>query len=124
MKLACLFLAACGALLLPGCQTTPPAGPVNHVAIFWLKDHGNAGDRAKLIGTAETLRKIPGVVSVSAGPCIPSARPIEDSSYDVAVSFTFASKADLDRYLEHPRHKAIVNEVVKPLVKKITVYDF
>jgi hypothetical protein len=61
---------------------------------------------------------------VSAGPCIPSPRPIVDSSFDVAVTLTFASQADLKRYLEHPIHKAAAGGVLKLIVKKTTVFDF
>ena len=56
--------------------------------------------------------------------CIPSARPIVDSSFDVAVSLTFATQADLQRYIDHPQHKAAAEQVLKPLVRKITVFDF
>jgi hypothetical protein len=111
------------ALFLTGCQTAPSAR-LQHVVVFWLKDHGNATQRAKLIETSETFRRIPGVLSVSAGPCIPSPRPVVDSGYDVAVSLTFASQADLPRYLDHPLHKAAIGGVLKPLVKKTVIYDF
>lgn len=123
MKYAVLFFTLSAALLFSGCQSTPPAR-INHVVVFWLKDHGNAAQRAKIIETSETFRKIPGVISVSAGPCIPSVRPIVDSTFDVAVTLTFASQADLQRYVEHPLHKAAVGGVLKPIVKKTTVYDF
>lgn len=118
------LLCVIAALLCSACQTTPPAGRIQHVVVFWLKDHGNAAQRAKIIETSETFRNIPGVVSVTAGPCIPSPRPIVDSSFDVAVTLTFASQADLQRYVEHSLHKAAVSGVLKPLVKKTIVYDF
>jgi hypothetical protein len=125
MKHSISFLAATAAtLLLSSCQSVPPSGSINHVVVFWLKDHGNAAQRVKIIETSETFRKIPGVVSVSAGPCIPSPRPIVDSSFDVAVTLTFASRDDLQRYVEHPIHKAAVSGVLKPMVKKTVVYDF
>jgi hypothetical protein len=123
MKYPALFLTAFATLLFSSCQSTPPAR-INHVVVFWLKDHGNAAQRAKIIETSETFRRIPGVLSVSAGPCIPSARPIVDSSFDVAVTLTFASQADLQHYVEHPLHKAAVGGVLKSIVKKTTVFDF
>jgi hypothetical protein len=123
MKRVPLLITAATALLFNSCQTAP-AGRINHVVVFWLKDHGNEAQRAKIIETSESFRKIPGVVSVSAGPCIPSSRPIVDSSFDVAVTLTFASQADLQRYADHPLHKAAVGGVLKPLVKKTAVYDF
>jgi hypothetical protein len=111
------------ALFLTACQTAPKPG-VTHTVVFWLKDHGNAAQRAKIIETSESFRKIPGVLSVTAGPCIPSARPIVDSSFDVAVTLTFASQADMQRYVNHPLHKAAADSVLKPLTKKVTVFDY
>ena len=110
-------------LLLTGCQATPRGG-VTHVVVFWLKDHGNAAQRAKIIETSESFRKIPGVLSVKAGQCLASQRPIVDSSFDVALTMEFASKAAMRRYLDDPRHKAGTVAVLKPLVRKITAYDF
>jgi hypothetical protein len=37
---------------------------------------------------------------------------------------TFASNADLQKYLSHPIHTEAVDKVLKPLIAKITVYDF
>ena len=125
MKL--LLLTA--ALGLTACQSVPrssalPPGGITHTVVFWLKDHGNAAQRAKIIETSLGFRQIPGVLSVTAGPCIPGSRPIVDSTFDVAVTLTFASMADLKGYLEHPIHKAASEGVLKPLAKKVTVYDF
>lgn len=120
-----LLLSA--ALFLTACQTAPtakPGGGVAHTVVFWLKDHGNAAQRAKIIETSESFRKIPGVLSVATGACIPGTRPIVDSSFDVAVTLTFASQADMKAYVDHPLHKAAADGVLKPLVKKVTVFDY
>lgn len=117
------LLPLLAALSFTACQTAPRPG-LTHVVVFWLKDHGNAAHRAKLIEVSESFRSIPGVLRVETGPCLPSARPIVDSSFDVAVSLTFASRADLQRYLDHPLHEAATVGTLKPLVRKITVYDF
>jgi hypothetical protein len=82
-----ILLLCMTALCLTDCATVPE-GKVTHVVVFWLKDHGNAAHRAKIIETSEGFRKIPGVLSVKAGPCIPSARPIVDS----AISTTRGTK--------------------------------
>ncbi len=119
IKLLLLFFT----LLLTGCQTAPQGG-VTHVVVFWLKDHGNAAQRAKISEASESFRKISGVLSVRAGQCLPSPRPVVDSSFDVALTMEFASQADMQSYLDDPRHKAAAENVLKPLVKKFTVYDF
>ncbi len=111
------------ALFFTGCQTAPRGG-ATHVVFFWLKDHGNAAQRAKVIETSENFRNIPGVLSVRAGPCLPSQRPVVDSSFDVALTMDFASQAEMQKYLDDPRHKAAAESVLKPLVKKFMVYDF
>ena len=64
------------------------------------------------------------MLSVQAGECLPGQRPIVDSSFDVALTMEFASQADMQKYLDDPRHKAAVESVLKPLVKKFMVYDF
>ena len=123
MNAAMKLLLLLAALPLTGCQSAPRGG-VTHVVVFWLKDHGNAAQRAKIIETSEGFRKIPGVLSVKVGPCLPSQRPVVDSSFDVALTMEFASQADMQKYLDDPRHKQSTAAVLKPLVKKITAYDF
>jgi hypothetical protein len=119
MKFALLLLTAA----LTACQSTPRHG-VNHTVVFWLKDPGNAAHRRTLLEVSESFRAIPGVRSVTAGECLPSARPIVDSTFDAAVTLTFDSAEDLQRYLDHPAHKAATVSTLKPLVKRITVYDY
>jgi hypothetical protein len=46
-----------------------------------------------------------------------------DGSYDVGLIVSLADQAALDDYLAHPLHVQLVNETLKPLVKRIQVYD-
>jgi Stress responsive A/B Barrel Domain len=117
-----LILCAAAAALT-ACQSTPRHG-IAHTVVLWLKEPGNAAHRATLQQVSESFRSIPGVRSVTAGPCIPSARPIVDSTFDTAVTLIFDSPEDLQRYLDHPRHKEATVSTLKPLVRKITVYDY
>ncbi len=55
---------------------------------------------------------------------IQSGREIVDGSFDVAIYLSFGSKQILQEYLVHPVHKNAVKEILKPLVRKIVVYDF
>ena len=57
-------------------------------------------------------------------PTGPSERQIVDDSFDVAICLTFASTRDMNAYIEHPRHKAAVKDVLLPIVERIVVYDF
>ena len=81
-------------------------------------------DRAKIIAAAKALKaQIKEVKSLDVGLAVPSDRPVVDSSFDVGLVMSFACKADLDSYEKNPVHVKAVTEVLKPLTKKIQVYD-
>ncbi len=96
----------------------------HHVVVVWLKDHGNAAQRKQLLDVGAKLRRLPGVQAISMGTCVPSARPIVDSTYDVAFDMSFPNEAAMKQYLTHPDHIKAANESLKPLAQKIVVYDF
>jgi len=106
---------------LAGCQSQSP--PVTHVVICWLKKPGDEADRQRLIDEAEKLRSIPGMVTLTAGRPIKSARPVVDWSYDVAFVMTFKDEAALHSYEKNPVHLRAVNDVLRPLTAKLTIYD-
>ena len=110
------------------CSTTPRggtrSGEVTHVIVVWLKRPGDEAARKRVIEESKKLAEIPGVRSVSAGSVIPSPRQVVDSSFDVAVVMTFWSKEDLERYTAHPKHQALVQNVIRPLVERYRIYDF
>ena len=115
------------ALLQIGCATSPTKttvdARVNHIVLCWLKDPGNAAHRQRIIERTKTLRMILGVLDVKVGESIVSTRAIVDSSFDVALFVTFASKDDMARYLDHPLHKQAIAEVFQPLAQKMVVYE-
>jgi hypothetical protein len=100
------------------------SGHVQHVVIGWLNEPGNAEARQKVIEASYGFAEIPGVLSVSAGPSLSSERAIVDSSYDVGVVITLKDAAALAAYLEHPKHKHALKEVLQSLIQKMIVYDF
>jgi len=116
--------------IVTGCSTTVGTsyagkpGIVHHVVIFWLKDHGNSNDRNRIIQAARDLAKLPGVLEVRQGVVLPSDRPVVDSSYDVAFVFSFRDTKALSDYAVNPEHRKAADEVIKPLVSKILIYDF
>lgn len=116
------------ALLLNACslmEGTPPQKPgsVDHVVLFWLNRSGNQQDRKKLHAAEQQLRTIPGVVSIRHGSPLASERPIVDDSFDVAYIITFDSVSSLRAYDIHPTHTQLVSRLVKPLCRKVLVYD-
>jgi len=80
--------------------------------------------RRSIIVASKSFGDIPGVVDVHAGSVLPSRRQIVDDSFDVAIIITFANEQAMHAYLDHPTHKDAVEHIIRPLVRKIVVYDF
>lgn len=118
---------ACLALALASCTTTiaPPApvGTVDHVVLVWLKRPGNEQDRQALRAAGDRLRAIPGIVFLDHGTPLASNRPVVDDTFDAGFVMRFKSKAALDTYEPHPVHMKEVENVIKPLSRKVVVYD-
>ena len=109
---------------LAGCASTAPATRVNHVVLCWLKEPGNVEHRQKILAASYAMKEIPGVLEVRGGMPVPSDRDIVDDSFDVAVTFSFASIEDMHAYLKHPIHQKAAKEILGPLTKRIVIYDF
>lgn len=121
-----LLLALASALSLISCATiAPPAahGTVDHVVLMWQKRPGNTTDRQALLSACSELRVIPGIKFLDSGTALASERPVVDDSFDVGLTLRFDSAKSLHAYEIDPRHLKRVNEVFKPLTKKIIVYD-
>ena len=135
-RITCLSKSSLGlalvllCLAVGGCRTTMTgAGPgsggrVYHIVLCWLKEAGSVGQREQLIELSRTFKTIPGVLDVAAGTVLPSERAIVDSSFDVAIVLEFSSVKAMQDYLVHPGHVKAVTETLKPLTRKILVYDF
>ena len=99
-------------------------GMFSHVVIFWT-DPANPQAADELIaGATKHLKAIPGLTHLHIGKMVGSHRPVVDQSYQVALNTEFASKQAQDEYQVHPEHLVFVDKYVKPLVKKVVVYDF
>ena len=96
---------------------------IEHIVIIWLKQPGNTSAQDTVIKSSQALKSIPGVISLRSGRAVPSQRKIVDSSFDVALIISLTNKAALDAYLVHPTHKKLLEEIMKPLVDRIRVYD-
>lgn len=120
------LIAAAASLALISCATiAPPAahGTVDHVVLMWQKRPGNTADRQALLSACSDLRVIPGIKFLDAGTALASDRPVVDDSFDVGLTVRFDSAQSLHAYETDPRHVKKVNEVLKPLTRKIVVYD-
>ena len=115
------------ALLLAGCaqfhRSSSPAG-IDHVVFVWLKNPGSAKDRRALVDTSRELAAtIPQIRSFRWGTAVPSERPIVDDTFDLALVMNFADRAALEQYESHPAHKRAAEEVLRPMTRKVVVYD-
>lgn len=123
-----LYIIIFVSFLLPACQHDKDhpdsISKVHHVVVCWLNKPGNEEARHKVIDVSRGFSAIPGVICVRAGRVIPSEREIVDSSFDVAIYLSFENEQKLFEYLNHPIHKKAVEKTLKPLVRKVVVYDF
>ena len=75
-------------------------------------EHANDETRRALAAQArESLRPLPGVVSITIG------LPADDDSakaWDLCVNVRFANLADAALYRAHPIHRKFVDEVIAP----------
>ena len=128
MNIKFLHIIIFVSFLLPACQQgkrhPDSTSNVHHVVVCWLNEHGNKEARQKVIEVSRGFSAIPGVIDVRVGRVIPSEREIVDSSFDVAIYLSFENEQKLFEYLNHPIHKKAVEKTLKPLVRKIVVYDF
>jgi len=99
-------------------------GIVTHVVLVWLKEPGNKVMRNQFIKESRTLNDLPGVIYRHVGEVLPTGRKIADDTFDVAISATLKSERALQAYLEHPKHKQIVEKKLKPLINRVVAYDF
>jgi hypothetical protein len=111
---------------LLGCKPDKPPEPqAIHVVLCWLKQPGDATDRKLLIDTSRSfLGQIPGLLDVQTGKVLETARPGADSTFDMAVVFTFQNEKALRAYDTNPTHQAALRDVLKPRAQKILIYDF
>jgi hypothetical protein len=121
-----LLLGIALGLVAPSCSHLAGGRPgeIQHVVLVWLRDRGDAAQREKILAAAREFRRIPGVEELAVGECLPGNRPIIDSSYDVAISMRFVDAAAMQRYIDHPDHRAAAETILKPLAREVRVYDF
>ena len=96
----------------------------SHVVIFWTKPEVPGAADKLLAGAQQYLSAVPGVRSFHVGKMVPSARPVVEQSYQVAINIIFDTKAQQDAYQAHPLHLEFVEKAFKPNCTKCVVYDF
>jgi len=99
------------------------SGIFNHVVLIWLNEPGNQDAIHQITTVSHSFSAIPGVLAVKVGTVASSDRAIVDDSFDVGIIISFPDQQAMQAYLKHPIHTRAVHDIIKPLVKKITVYD-
>jgi hypothetical protein len=118
--LATLLLSvACAAHRVPQGERRP----VCHVVLFWLNDPSDHQALATMEEACLSFRSIAGVESVTVGRALPSDRPVVDASFDLGLVITFRNPEALEGYLKDAIHQEALRTLVKPLVKRMKVYD-
>jgi hypothetical protein len=96
----------------------------SHVVILWTDPSKPTAADELIAGAERYLRPIAGIVGFHVGKMIPSHRPVVEQSYQVGLNVTFVSKQAQDAYQVDPLHIEFVEKVLKPVCKKVVVYDF
>lgn len=118
LLVALVFSPACSSLV------DDTMGRVVHVVLVWLKEPGNADHRARVVEATRSFSTVPGVEEIRVGEPIPNQRPSADDSFDVGLYMVFSSREALESYLMNPAHRDAQKSILRPLVKKVVVYDF
>jgi hypothetical protein len=95
---------------------------LQHIVLVWLKD-SSLENKQLVMQKSKSLFEIEELLSMDMGVTLKSNRSIVDDSYDIGYIMTFNDKAAMERYLIHPVHVKLVNEVLKPSMSKVQVYD-
>ena len=94
-----------------------------HMVFFSLKDSNDINRKRLVQACKKYLDGHDGVVYFSVGTLNPDLkRDVNDRDFDVALHIVFKNKAAQDRYQDHPRHKAFIEEC-KDLWSKVRVFD-
>ena len=118
---ASILLSACSGMTM----RVKPAGAVEqriqHVVLVELDDPARAPEMMQDMRVA--FEAIPTLAGWQAGPKVDTGRPELQAWYTIGVVTEFDSVENYRAYLEHPRHKALV-EKWKPRWKRSEMFDF
>jgi hypothetical protein len=125
-----VLLLAFGAVLAVSTAWQGEAAPaaaaepmIGHMVYFALKDNSPEAVQKMVAACRKYLKGHDGEVFFAAGPRAKEfTREVNDQDWDVALHIVFKSKADHDKYQEHPRHVQFISEN-RENWKKVRVFD-
>jgi hypothetical protein len=95
---------------------------LNHVVLFQFKE-GSAPDAIKKL--VDGLRAMPAtiseIVSLSCGEDIDNGTR---GGYQLGLIVQLKSREDLPAYLNHATHKALVKDLLQPVLESLAVVDY
>ena len=94
---------------------------VHHV-LFYLKNPGNAADKAKLLEGLNKLANCPTIKMVNIGEPAATNREVIKRDYTYSWLCLFDSAADEEAYQKHPIHDDFRNNYAQ-LWEKVVIYD-
>jgi len=106
-------------------NTSLPAAeeaPYRHVVLFKFKDDAPAAEVKKIEDAFVALKEKIDLITDFEWGINESPEGLDDGFTHVYF-VTFKNKADLEKYLPHPDHKAFV-EILKPQLDKVLVVDY
>lgn len=93
-----------------------------HVYIKLEDAHAHKEGRAAVVEeTLRVLPALPGVMAVSVGT---PADPRSESSWDLFITLRFETLEAVEHYLPLPRHRAYVDDFLKPRLACIKAWNF
>ena len=96
---------------------------IQHIVLLKLKPDATAEQKAALLdGLIALKEKIPGIESISGGD--DNSPEGKQHRFDWGFVMTFADADARDVYLPHPDHKALGQELLRPIVDDILVLDY
>ncbi len=99
------------------------AEPVTHIVLVWLDKSLSQQKIAEIIDNTKQLSEINYIKSLKVGKAISSHRKIVDDSFTFGIVMEFADIESMNKYLVDVNHVNYVKQL-KPMIKKLLVYDF
>ena len=96
---------------------------IQHIVLLKLKPDATAEQKAALLDGLIALKaKISGIESVSGGD--DNSPEGKQHGFNWGVVMTFADADARDAYLPHPDHKALGQQLLRPIVDDVLVFDY
>jgi hypothetical protein len=94
---------------------------IKHIVLFRLKDSAEGASKAdnakRMKAEIETLAKVPGVLRLEVGINLIDYI----GAFNVSLYSEFASKQDLENYMQHPEHRKVVDFISKVCEQRAVV---